>query len=89
MITPLQDHASKISLLQDHRTPTLTTTVAHDIISLRNVLPNSFDTIGSMHRTYTIYTDPNIQPVPYFRHKVLVEYRGQIEEKLQEIADSR
>ena len=68
-ITPSQDHTMKIAPLQDHaekiapNAPTPTTAVACNIISLRKAFPNSFDTTANMPVTYTIHTNPNIQPV--------------------------
>ena len=49
-------------------------------------LPNS-NTIGKMPGTYTIFRDPNIQPIQYVRSQVPIEYRKQVEKTLQELVN--
>ena len=56
-----------------------------DIITLKRTFLDSFDTIGNMHRTYTIRIDPAFPPVKHARHKVPIEYREQKEKALDEM----
>ena len=52
---------------------------------LKRAFPDSFDTIGNMHSTYTISTDPSVPPVQHARWKFPIEYRDQIEQALDDM----
>ena len=56
-----------------------------DIIVLKQVFPNSFDTIGNMPRTYTIRTNRVFPPLQHTWQKVPIEYHEQIEKALNEM----
>ena len=56
-----------------------------DIMVLKRVFLDSFNTIGNMPRTYTIRTDPAFAPVQHARCMVPIDYRDQIEKALDEM----
>ena len=59
------------------------------IMALKQAFSNSFDTIGNMSRTYTIWTDPYILPVQQTWHKVPTDYWEQIEKTLDDMVMKR
>ena len=58
-----------------------------DTMALKRAIPNSFDTINNMSRTYTIRTDPNILPIQHAWQKVPIKYREQIECTLDDMVE--
>ena len=92
---PFQDHKSSTAPFQDHKSPInhvsqdhLTTDSVTDIIALKNVFPNSFDTTGNMPGQYTIRVDTSIHPVQHARRKVPIEAKEEIEKALQKMVDN-
>ena len=63
------------------------TAIVQDIIALKQVFPDSFDTIGNMSGTYTIRTDPYVAPVQHAQWKIPIEYQEQIEHTLDDMVD--
>ena len=54
---------------------------------MKKAFPNSFDHVGNMPGTYTIYLDPLVPPVQHVRRKVPIEHKEQIEKTLQHMED--
>ena len=78
-----QQQSTKNQPFQDH----FTTDHVHDITTLKQTFPQSFDRVGSLPGTYTICTDPSIPPVQHACRKVPIEYKEPIETALQEMVD--
>ena len=74
-IQPFQDHSEQKNALQDHSRQDssqkqlfqdhFTTDDVHDIIAMKKAFPKSFDLVGNMPGTYTIWLDPSV-PLPLF-----------------------
>ena len=96
-IQPLQDHSEQKNALQEHsRQESLqkqlfqdhfTTDDVHDIIAMKKVFTKSFDHVGNMPGTYTIWLDPSVPPAQHARRKVPTEYKEHIEKALQHMED--
>ena len=54
---------------------------------MKKAFPKSFDCVGNMPGTYTIWLDPSVPPTQHARRKVPIEYKEQIEKALQQMED--
>ena len=84
-IQPFQDHSEQKNALQDHSRQEssqkqlfqdhFTTDDVCDIIAMKKAFPKSFDHVGNIPGTYTIWLDPSVPPAQYARRKVPIEYK--------------
>ena len=76
---------SAINVWLPQVTSPCSTAQVQDIMTLKQAVPNSLNTIGNMSGMYTIRTDPNVLPIQHTWCKVPIEYLEQIENMLDDM----